>query len=650
MTELDVPLDRDRIIRSFFQSLKVTFKMASMYNMEHPAFVSSVGEFQKKVEEVFALVGPVSLGFTPRSIYFDGRFWEGEKIFQELGRLFHFRKIKSLDIRPGLTPEEMYKFTSKITLPLRKVLQLGGPSKILEKEKIVHITLEELDYGQLLKGEGAEIADVWTYLMEEALDEDDSEKLDQVTASFGHAIGKFNTDELVTNDELQKTFSRFFTRLKDSEEAKYRQCAKHLVKAVVGNRKMTHDAKFENLKLLVSGLQEHDLAETVWDQIIVDPRFDPLSFNVFANLVEKDRHKKISTSLYDLFRGDNPANRKSEVERKIKGLLSGRMSQLLPDVYRVTLGKLINEISFDQPMTFSHEVLKRNYLYALLNIFDWDRNPGEAGESLKRLEAEWDGVAGAKDFEFIRDLFLSLTKKEPLMAGEEVWKTFMDRLAEFVENAILEGEIDPLLGEIVERMKAPVLGVRIYLERMSFKGAFTPLALRYFFRFFKDYLFLLLEELERLTRRPEVFFKAAASLATVDSPLSIVVLKKIYGLGPLGLKLAVLGAMRELSEIDERFLVETLRKSDPEIQGQALGLLVRTEEGKREAFHRLFEIESPYGLRNKLLVRHIRLVEEREVRSAADHLHTLSQRKGFWNRRLRLEAGRVLEKWYDRKR
>jgi hypothetical protein len=650
MPEIDAPFDRDRVIRSFFQSLKVTFKMASMYNMEHPAFVSSVTDFQKKVEEVFALVSPVAMGFTPRSIYFDGRFWEGEKIYQELGRLFHFRKIKSLEIRPGLSPEEMFKFTSKITMPLKKVFQLGGPAKILEKEKIVHITIEELDYGQMLKGEGAEIADVWTYLMEEALDENDDEKLDQVTASFGHAIGKFNTDELVTNEELQKTFSRFFTRLKDTEEAKYRQCAKHLVKAVVGNRKMAHDAKFENLKLLVSGLQEHDLAETVWDQIIVDPRFDPLSFNVFAHLVEKDRHQKISTSLYDLFRGENPANRKSEVERKIKGLLSGRMSQLLPDVYRTTLGKLINEISFDQPMTFSHEALRKNYLYTLLNVFDWEKAPAEAGESLKRLDAEWNAVAEAKDFEFIRDLFLSLNKKEEILAGDELWKMNMARLAEFVENAILDGETDPLLGDFVEGMKAPVLSVQLYLERMSFTGSFSALALRYFFRFFKDYLFLLLEELEKLIRRPEVYEKAVASLATVSSPLSIVVLKKIYDLGSRDLKIAVLGAMRKIAETDVRFLAEILRTNDPEIQGLALGLLIRTEEGRREGFRVLFEIESPFGLRNTVLLRHIRIVEEREVRGAAEHLHALSQRKGIWNRGLRREAERVLEKWYARKR
>ncbi len=650
MPEADVPLDRDKSIRSFFQSLKVTFKMASMYTMEHPAFVSSVADFQKKVEEVFALVSPLVLGFTPRSIYFDGRFWEGEKIYQELGRLFHFRKIKSLEIRPGLTPEEMYRFTSNITLPLKKVLQLGGPAKILQKEKIIHITLEELDYGQLLKGEGAEIADVWTYLMEEALDENDAAKLDQVSASFGHAIGKFNTDELVTNEELQKTFSRFFTRLKETEETKYRKCAKHLVKAVVGNRKMAHDAKFENLKLLVSGLQEQDLAETIWDQIIVDPRFDPLSFNVFAHLVEKERHKKISTSLYDLFRGDNPANRKAEVETKIRGLLSGRMSQLLPDSYRVTLSKLINEISFDQPMTFSHEALKKNFLYTLLNIFDWETTVEAAREGLIRLEAEWDNASGGKDFEFLRDLFLSLIKKEDLLAEDELWKSFKARLAEFIENAVLEGETNPVLGDIIEKMKAPVLNVRLYIERMSFTGAFTTLGLRYFFRFFKDYLFLLLAELEKLGRRPEMYFKTVASLTTIDSPLSLVVLKKIYDLGSRDLKLTVLGAMRELTESDERFLTEVLRAKDPEIQGLALGLLIRTEEGRREAFQHLFEVESPYGLRNKALIRNIRLVEDREVRAAAEHLHALSQRRGFWNRGLRREAGRVLEKWYDRER
>jgi len=62
-----------------------------------------------------------------------------------LAKLFHLRKIKSLHIRPGIPPEELTRFASKITLPLKEFIKEGGAQNILRKENILRIEIREFE-------------------------------------------------------------------------------------------------------------------------------------------------------------------------------------------------------------------------------------------------------------------------------------------------------------------------------------------------------------------------------------------------------------------------------------------------------------------------------------------------------------------------
>jgi len=123
-------MTKDEALLRFFQSLRIAFKNATMYNMNHPAFVHCVEDLKGRAEDAFTLISPLSVGFTPRSLFADGRFWEGEKTFRELGMLFHLRKIKTLEIRPGVTLDELMRFSTKATLPLAEFVKLGGAGEI----------------------------------------------------------------------------------------------------------------------------------------------------------------------------------------------------------------------------------------------------------------------------------------------------------------------------------------------------------------------------------------------------------------------------------------------------------------------------------------------------------------------------------------
>ena len=59
----------------------------------------------------------------------------------------------------------MVHFISKISTSPKDVIKNGGPNKLLDKEELPHISFEELDYSELLKGTGEEIKDICCQLI-----------------------------------------------------------------------------------------------------------------------------------------------------------------------------------------------------------------------------------------------------------------------------------------------------------------------------------------------------------------------------------------------------------------------------------------------------------------------------------------------------
>ena len=149
-----IPADKDELIRSMARAMRVAFKMASMYNADHPAFKSSVNDLLARLEALFVYVNPLSIGFSPHALLIDGRFWEGERTYMDLAQLFHFRKIKRLEIRPGLPHVEFMRFASKIMLPVKQFIKEGGAQAIVKRENIIHISVDTLDYSDPPAGGG----------------------------------------------------------------------------------------------------------------------------------------------------------------------------------------------------------------------------------------------------------------------------------------------------------------------------------------------------------------------------------------------------------------------------------------------------------------------------------------------------------------
>ncbi len=196
-------------------------------------------------------------------------------------------------------------------------------------------------------------------------------------------------------------------------------------------------------------------------------------------------------------------------------------------------------------------------------------------------------------------------------------------------------------------LRESIFDRNVYLDKLFREKIVTPTLLRSYSVFFAAHSGDLSTRLKQKSSDSRLLEKIADCLKFIDSPFSLATLKAVYTFGDNRAKLGALKAMHSLTECDERFLFSALEKRDIQLKGEALVLLSRGERAKHVALSKLLMIQSPYGIRNKKLVRHIALVGEKRILDARSFLEALVQRKEFWYGRVRQEAQHVLEKWSE---
>jgi hypothetical protein len=642
-------LSTEDALRSLFSALKVSLKNASFYHKDHPAFTKSVEDLKEKIDALLAIVTPVKIGFTPSAVYFDSTYWEDDKTFRDLARIFHYRKVKSLEIKQGLDIQELTSFLANFHLPPKEIYKEGGLQHMLQQEKIFHLSVEELDYSQLLKGEGEEVKDVWTYLLDEAIGKQDSQQMDQVAENFEKIAGQLGLEDFSENEELGTNVNKLMSYMKKAQEERFHACAKVLVKSFVKNRKLAHESKVEKIRILFADIGEEDFASALWEEIATDASFDALSFSIFSKLVEKDKQAMISSKLKEEAQKDDSLAASKELRNKIKELLSGTSSPYVSEIYRETLSSLLREIDIRKELTLDRVLLAKNYRYALLNLFVAESDTETKKSLLTQMLEGWDEIRESGDFEYLKNLATALKQENGGFATETIAIKTNKLINDHIEKAVLRGQSSPYFDFFMSSMEQSALGVNDYLQRVFSEGRVTPFILHFFFKFFSDSMLYFLINLEEKSSDSHFLDRMIESAKLIDSPLSLEILKTIYPKGSNSIKSKVLRAMQQLSELDGEFLMKVLQKGPYTQKKEALATLVKHEETRTKALDELLSIPSPFGIRNKMIKRHIQLVGEASIQEARGHIADWSQKKGLWHRSIRKLARRVLEKLDARK-
>lgn len=641
-------MTKEEALQDFLSSFKAALNNSAIYFPGHPILNKSVEELEKSINGFFHFINPIRVGFTANSLFVDGKVLEKIRLYEELAVFFHFRKIKSLEIRDSATSGDLARFLIKVSLPAKTLFREGGMEFILKKEQISGILTEDLDYYQLLNAEGQEYQDIWVYLFRDIIDKKDREKISQFIDNFPAIVSKFKSEDLLENEDLKENILKLLEYLKNNEADKFKKCTQEIAKVMLKGRNSFSESRLKKVRVFFKDVTADEFADILWQEVAEDDNFDSVALDLFSCFVgDNKEHDKIASSLQEKARKTQPFLKSRQLAGKLKELFLSFGKESISRVYINSLSSLLNSAppKEKEARAMDRDALRANYRLMALNLLAQETNKARLALISRKLSEEWDGLVKDEDAQSLRKFLEIYEKKKTDLAFAEIFEPFKKRILGFIENSILEENISEGFEYFVDILSESMLTARVYIDKI-FKGRNVHSSiLKLFFKFFPADLALFYRSLKRVSLDIEFINSMVASLKAINSRLSLEMLKYIYSFPGSLVKIEVLKAMREMGKRDEEFLLSLLKGIEIALKKEALAALLVDPKARKGALEALLCSPSLFGIGNKILEENIEIINEANALFyAREYLTVLSQRRFFWNRRLRKKAQVALEK------
>lgn len=638
-------MTKDEVLEEFFRGLKIAFSISGLYTQEHPYFVKSIEEFRGVVNRTLDVFTAIKIGVTPDSLIVDEKVYSGNALYKELARMLHVRRIKTIAINKGITLEELIFFLSKLSMSQRKIMQTGISAEI-DNKKLQNVSVEELDYSQLLKEEGGEYKDIWAYLLNDAAVSGIDEKVDKLVENFGTLSKNFTLKELTEDEETASSLQKFLGYLQKKDKGKFLKCSKEVAKIIFDSRNVTNSIETVKIKRFFENLNEEELAEMLSDQILNNKNFNSLSFNLFSKITESSDHEKLSSLV-----SSNLKSCSSENARKIRAKI-GSIFSLSEDIdthgfYHKALADLFSEGATDNALSFDWAALEYNYHFTLLNLLSFEEDKEKLSLVVEKTSVILKDAIAKKDFGSLKLIADTIRKKSISAGGFDAELSGLNKLiAQYVEESIWEESADSPSEEIMDFLQTSSYKHEFYINKIFNENKINSKCIRLFFKFFPDKLNILCEQIKAKSLDLVFIEKMILSLKAVNFSLSLEVLKYIYKCCNVLIKLEVLKSLGDFPQQDKSFLTGIIKKEEMFLRKEALWLLIDRGKNKKEILDIFFSGFSFWGLEKDRLLENMAIVEELRIHEAKLYLETFSKFPFFWNRRVRKKAREIIRNWH----
>jgi hypothetical protein len=637
-------MDKEQSIDQFLKALRISFNYISLYSRSHRTFLSSIGQLRAAIDSLTGHLDPVEIGCTVDSLIIDNRPYGKSSFHRELAKIFHARKIKSLRFSSGITEAELADVLYAVSLPVNEIRKSGGLGALLKKYAVPHFHQEELDYSRLLKDEGEETSDVWSYLLGNALDNVDAATIGDFKGKFESMAARITRKELVEDEKLRQNIQRFLEYIKNNDSELYARCSRALLKSVLMDPTQFPEEQISKLRELFTDFDIEELSAVLWDCIENEDAFDNKNLEVFALLVDKERHAKIADFLVK--KAGSGSSRTADAMRlkRIKNVFSSVSTgpSYIPEVYRLAITTISGTGQFGRGLLFERDQVQLNYYRILLNLLMLEKEEKHRERVLQKMVHSWDQLISRVDPGYLLALKEALG---PLVGKGQGADTIDRKLSAFIEEGVWSTDFPEGLRQLALSLEQSALGADVYLHRIFEEGKFDPLVIELFFKFFparsEDFY-------AALTKRSgDLEFMAGLidSVKRMGSRGAVDALEKIFSRANELVKIEVIQAMAELPGCDSEFLFSLLETGDYFLKKEALVILKKDHAALLRALKIMFEFRNPWGKKNKLLLENLTIVLEADCRQAKHYLERLAKRNFLFYSPVARKARETLEQW-----
>ena len=638
-------MNKDEALLYFIKGLRIALNTSSAYSKDHPYFIKAATDFNHRIYSTFAYINPIRINIAPASLVIDGKPLEEGFLYTELAYFFHLRKIKSLEFKPGLNIPEIIVFLHTVSQPIKEILRQGGLDAILQKSQSEHITVEPLDYSDLLRGEGEEVKDLWSYLFAGAINSQNEFKIKGFADNFDKIIQKFRPADFLQNEELRQNLYSFLNYLKVNDVERFDKCTKSFLKKLLKDNTIAKDNRLDSIKMFFEGLSKDFFSDAIWELIAESGEGESLNFSTFFSLVDEITHQDIASELQKKLHDTQLLSSNPHARKKLYDLILAEENSLIQPIYRKSL-KLLTEEEQAGSLSFDRDQIISNYYYAILNLLSAETHKEKLSLIASRLSKDAKVMIREQNIEFLNLLFVILNKKisEDVSVGA-VFGDFLRRISVFTENSIFEMEDPGRIMVLADKLRGSLLGIDFYMEKIFEEGKINSHILNLMFKLFPSDLDYFLDNLEKRKSDIDFLSRLIKAVPAVNPAVGLEVLKKIYYSSSTIIKIEALKAMENFNLRDEAFLLSILESDEATFKKEALKQLMKIEETKRKALDALFVMSNYFGSNNSTIMQNLLIVKDIDLREAEPYILPISKLWLFWHSGIKQEARKILRSW-----
>ncbi len=634
---------KEEAIGDFFRALHMAFHNAA-YFRGHPYFHKTVESFKEKLDALLEFYNPIIVEIAPEKIVFDGRLWEKNPLYEGIAQHLHVRKIEKITISKGYRLEELDHFLNVISLPVRDLEQQKGVGALLA-DQAPSFAVQALDYSGFLHKNGVEVSDAWVFILQAALANKDAEKLAECVTTFGQKLSGFDYRLVSSNNEVNQVFKDFFTYLKEHNKFDFDRCVKDMYDFLARHSDFIQESDYASICRLFENVDVEDYARLLSEEFLLKDQVNALNFRFFCHLAGEDKQKSVAETLFANKNLREKMRGNTRVIHNIQGLLSSSTEKYISTVYRDTLLRFLQEITFGGAISFDHELLDGNYRYLLLNLVLEEDDCSILSLIGSRIAEEMRKSVVVEDSTYVQLLCAALTQREKeKSACAETFQEINRALGDCAEQ-LLWVAVLPHTRCILERIDVSRFSAAYFLSKFFEEKALSSVAISYFFRTHPQDVPALYDRLLEHSQDVDFIIHFIETAAAIAPPLSLTILQNIYGQANEFVRLEILKAMRNVHDLDVGFLREVVRVGRGQIRKEALMLIAQDADGLRQVLGDLLHIPNPWGFQDDRVLENIELVVALNVQSAKEDLLLIAKRAPFWSFRLKRRIREIAALW-----
>lgn len=635
-------MDKEQALEDFLKSLRTSLTNSSIYFKEHPVFLNSVQGLRDKIYDALKFFNPLGVGIAPRALFVEGKFYEKNSLYLDLAQYLHIRKVKNIIINDGVTADELISLLAVLAMPPRDIFKGGGLSALLATTGLPHIFIEELDYSELLKGEGQAYKDIWMALLESALKRADAANLNAFADNFDKITANFNIKDFTENPEVNVNIIKFFGYLKGQAKDKFNKCAKGLAKSFLVDKNLMNEDGFLKIMPLLDDLNEKEISEILDEELLNSERFDALSFQLFTKLVAKKNQPTIASALMHKLSAN--INTKPQLIKKLKELFLETPDSGVGQVYYHALLNFLRESEGQGGFLFDREILDKHYGNVLLNILFIENDKAGLQLTCAKLSQLLDKTGIFKDTEYLKNILYALETQRKNLPKNNEFEVLEKSISAAIEKAIIDGQHPIDADYFIRFIKESSFGLDFYINKIFAENKINQYILQLLFNLFYKNLGIFYDNLRKRSQDVKFLKSILEGLESSSSVTALAVLKYIFSFADGFIKIEALKTMQTISFMDKDFLIELIKKGDIFSKKQALLILAKDTSAKKKALSILLGIRNPFGIRNKLLLQNLRVIDEVPLKEAGSYLFALSRKGLFFTGEVKRYAQEILKK------